>query len=538
LNCAVLNAHVSYIEKSFPPGCAPCPDHVGASVPNRSILPFLSLAPVIACCLAGIGCGAGDRPQPSNEIAQTASGDAPTPARRAGSASQNVPTVVTTSPAEGRSAATAAQHPTPPGQPSSPRGERPLSQPGPRRPPDGDAKERTERQAGDERVERLWPTHGRNFAFVDGKFVRLPELKPVPIAGVILADPKVGSVGAAGTCKVLKVKGSDDVIVAGSHTAMSGAVGGLPGQSQLRYTKKQSVPVRLKGFPTAGVVDGREWNGPEGRGISLAIIGTCEVSLVGGSTRTVFLGIPAKQAEDGLTKEQFRQLLRQETDLGPERPLLAARLSGVTTGQEKPGGAEREELAEREAIRRDCGRLAADLAAARQSRMSDAQWTAVERRLRPQVDGLYQRVVGLTDRAAKARLVGAVHHLGRMVARSSPAARRDPAGYSESSGLFEKALAAAREADEELRADLDRAAPGAGQAPGVTGGEPAPPGQRSSEDIARAEREAGAMLLFAKSLMDDGKSSDRARERLVEIVKKYPQTKAAAEAKRLLEGNE
>jgi len=48
------------------------------------------------------------------------------------------------------------------------------------------------------------------------------------------------------------------------------------------------------------------------------------------------------------------------------------------------------------------------------------------------------------------------------------------------------------------------------------------------------EEDAARKLKFAKSLLEDGKD-EKAAERFAEIVKKYPKTKAAAEAKELLQ---
>jgi len=49
-------------------------------------------------------------------------------------------------------------------------------------------------------------------------------------------------------------------------------------------------------------------------------------------------------------------------------------------------------------------------------------------------------------------------------------------------------------------------------------------------DDEKAEKAAGAKLDFARSLLKDGKT-DKAKARLEEIIKSYPATKAAAEAK-------
>ena len=53
------------------------------------------------------------------------------------------------------------------------------------------------------------------------------------------------------------------------------------------------------------------------------------------------------------------------------------------------------------------------------------------------------------------------------------------------------------------------------------------------DDADENERVAGRRLQLAKELQDDGKA-EKARDVLQEIVKKYPKTKAAEEAQKLL----
>lgn len=68
------------------------------------------------------------------------------------------------------------------------------------------------------------------------------------------------------------------------------------------------------------------------------------------------------------------------------------------------------------------------------------------------------------------------------------------------------------------------------------GKKPAPSksaGKDDKKSEGDAERVAGSKLKLAKLLVDDGKKAD-AIEALEEIVKKYPKTKAAGEAKELL----
>jgi hypothetical protein len=57
--------------------------------------------------------------------------------------------------------------------------------------------------------------------------------------------------------------------------------------------------------------------------------------------------------------------------------------------------------------------------------------------------------------------------------------------------------------------------------------------EASDDDPDKQEQDAARKLMFAKTLLDDGKT-DRAKARLEEIVAKYAKTKAAEEAKELL----
>jgi hypothetical protein len=60
------------------------------------------------------------------------------------------------------------------------------------------------------------------------------------------------------------------------------------------------------------------------------------------------------------------------------------------------------------------------------------------------------------------------------------------------------------------------------------------PAERPEDDADKIDREAGRQLKYAKSFIEDGKN-DLAIKKCNEIVKKYPKTKAAEEAKKLLE---
>jgi TolA-binding protein len=62
---------------------------------------------------------------------------------------------------------------------------------------------------------------------------------------------------------------------------------------------------------------------------------------------------------------------------------------------------------------------------------------------------------------------------------------------------------------------------------------PAPAKDAAVEKAEKDEKAAQAKLAFAESMIKD--RPERARERLEEIVKNYPKTKAAADAKALLQ---
>lgn len=205
----------------------------------------------------------------------------------------------------------------------------------------GPKKVEKDRAAGldEDQVERLWLAFKDKFVFVDDGFVRVPELHDVGIESV-LSDPEVGHAGLAGTCRVLKVKGPKDVIVCGKHTVMVGTVGGGRNPS---YVDRDSAPVRLVGFPTDKLVDGMTWDGPKDGLFNVSIIGTTDAPIVGGGTRRIFLGVPTKQVREGLTKDQFRDLLRRGVDLGGlpgDEPVTAGKAGGTGVGPapKGPGG--------------------------------------------------------------------------------------------------------------------------------------------------------------------------------------------------------
>jgi hypothetical protein len=61
-----------------------------------------------------------------------------------------------------------------------------------------------------------------------------------------------------------------------------------------------------------------------------------------------------------------------------------------------------------------------------------------------------------------------------------------------------------------------------------------PDAKDKPDDADQAERDAARKLKFAKDLIDEGKG-DKAKERLQDIIKDFPKTKAAEEAQKLLD---
>jgi hypothetical protein len=187
-------------------------------------------------------------------------------------------------------------------------------------------------QSPEDKLLDLWYRFGWNFICVDGQFYRLPDFK----RSLTFERPSVGERGVADRCKVLKVRGPDDMIVAAVIPVpvaepMMGAGVTIRADQMHRVLQnallanrpenyKLGTPVRLKGFSTTRMVDGQDWSGPDGKGITVAIIGTSNVALTRRGSQTVLLAIPDSQRWQGLSKEQFRELLMQNPgDLGPDR---------------------------------------------------------------------------------------------------------------------------------------------------------------------------------------------------------------------------
>jgi hypothetical protein len=111
----------------------------------------------------------------------------------------------------------------------------------------------------------------------------------------------------------------------------------------------------------------------------------------------------------------------------------------------------------------------------------------------------------------------------------------DPEGYKLCEKIWGKqdVIAKARAkaaAEREAKARLRRLAAGTGRKPAAPA-QPQPPAEpKAAPD---AEKAAAQKLEFARSLAKDGKT-DKAKDRLRELIRAYPGTKAAAEAEQLL----
>ncbi len=85
----------------------------------------------------------------------------------------------------------------------------------------------------------------------------------------------------------------------------------------------------------------------------------------------------------------------------------------------------------------------------------------------------------------------------------------------------------------EARNDLkETAAVKPAKEPAETAVKPVVP-EKPVDDAERSEKSAASKLKFAKQLAEDGRT-EKARERYQEIIKDYPKTKAAREARQLL----
>jgi hypothetical protein len=85
---------------------------------------------------------------------------------------------------------------------------------------------------------------------------------------------------------------------------------------------------------------------------------------------------------------------------------------------------------------------------------------------------------------------------------------------------------AAKEKEKSKKADKSKDKPAADKA---TDDKP-----KTEDDVAKAERDAGRQLKYVKTYIEDGKN-DLAIKHCKEIIKKYPKTEAAKEAKKYLE---
>ncbi len=104
--------------------------------------------------------------------------------------------------------------------------------------------------------------------------------------------------------------------------------------------------------------------------------------------------------------------------------------------------------------------------------------------------------------------------------------KHDPTGYKLMEAVWGKPYEQVTAEREKTKADKEKPKPA--PQPPVVGEKPKPP---TAEDV---EETAARRLKLVREVIADGKT-ERARERLNELIKEYPNTKAAAEAKQLLE---
>jgi hypothetical protein len=240
---------------------------------------------------------------------------------------------------------------------------------------------------------------------------------------------------------------------------------------------------------TEGVVDGKDY----GWGDELfTYVGTKRYKTAIGGTRTVRMGMPNKRV--GVTLEEFREVLASGVDLGPD--------------QLKPQE-EAAERARREAEEEERERKRKEDLAEQTAKHAPETLNAARRILG---EGKRARDVGRHEDAV--RLLKEADRLAAMVAKVVPESEEAQAIRVECAGLL------ARERRED----------------------------RAREDREEAEQEADRKLALAKQLLEASKAEKAkkhfreaddllytAKERCRQIIAAYPKTKAAEEAKKLLE---
>jgi hypothetical protein len=112
-----------------------------------------------------------------------------------------------------------------------------------------------------------------------------------------LPNLRIGEFGVI-YAKVFQVLGEDEMLITGIV-------------DRDRRREVEEAVVRLKGWPTKGLVDGAVWTG------GAAIIGTWQYTGTTGAGKTIYNAIPLDQVRAGLTADQFAQMLK--TGVDPEK---------------------------------------------------------------------------------------------------------------------------------------------------------------------------------------------------------------------------
>jgi hypothetical protein len=185
----------------------------------------------------------------------------------------------------------------------------------------------------EKKIEELHKKFYQKFAFVDNEYVRLPDFdlryessqkrtrkdwlkykeeckreKKRPgcsesdyYRGIYINE--VGDFGvltsASGWWRVFQILGDDDMII---------------------RRETSDYYLRIKGFPTNGLVNGAAWREGDGWNTpAIACIGTYTYKTVLAGSNTIFSCIPLEQVRKGLTIEQFKEMLKikgiEETNL-------------------------------------------------------------------------------------------------------------------------------------------------------------------------------------------------------------------------------
>lgn len=144
----------------------------------------------------------------------------------------------------------------------------------------------TLKRMGVTREYESWLAQRKMFVHVDGKFYPTKITRAIPLLEEYV--PKVGELIQVGECTIDKVRAGNDMII-----------------------RLNSSQTRLVDVATKGLIDGQKWRGPSDQGIEIAIIGTCDVLLVGGGSKKVLLAVTKQRLDAGLTFEHFKTMLKE-----------------------------------------------------------------------------------------------------------------------------------------------------------------------------------------------------------------------------------